>query len=315
MKLEKFIEKLDKGEIKDLKPYIEKENIDILLEIAKRGLEVDYLLKRGELEVIETLINNGYASEYYDFWKHHSKQSIRETLAKNGFFRDEFIKDKKYPVRLAAAGMDPEYLIKLANRTKTNTEHNEIAYRFRQMPNLTIDQIDFILQNAYSRYYEDAFRLKREGTLKEPTVFEKTLTTSQLFALNNPLWVNCLSVDIIHKILMCYNDAKQDGWVDQFGDLLDRFTANNYEDIYGIQNNYIKEKGIKHMATLRKIKDASTSNTYTITVERGVDVMKTINTYQTTSPETDIIVQLLIYAHKNDWSISQWTPNKSSCLS
>lgn len=67
MKLEKFIEKLDKGEIKDLKPYIEKENIDILLEIAKRGLEVDYLLKRGELEVIETLINNGYASEYYDF--------------------------------------------------------------------------------------------------------------------------------------------------------------------------------------------------------------------------------------------------------
>ena len=245
MKLEKFIEKLDKGEIKDLKPYIKKENVDILLEIAKRGLEVDYLLKRGELEVIETLINNGHASEYYDFWKHHSKQSIRETLAKNGLFRDEFIKDKKYPVRLAAAGMDPEYLIKLANRTKTNTEHNEIAYRFRQMPNLTIDQIDFILQNAYSRYYEDAFRLKREGTLKEPTVFEKTLTTSQLFALNNPLWVNCLSVDIIHKILMCYNDAKQDGWVDQFGDLLDRFTANNYEDIYGIQNNYIKEKGIK----------------------------------------------------------------------
>lgn len=83
MKLEKFINKLDNGEIKDLKPYIEKENIDILLEIARRGLEVDYLLKRGELEVIETLINNGYASEYYDFWKHHSKQSIRETLAKN----------------------------------------------------------------------------------------------------------------------------------------------------------------------------------------------------------------------------------------
>lgn len=60
------------------------------------------------------------------------------------------------------------------------------------------------------------------------------------------------------------------------------------------------------MATLRKIKDASTSNTYTITVERGVDVMKTINTYQTTSPETDIIVQLLIYARENYWSINQW---------
>lgn len=141
--------------------------------------------------------------------------------------------------------MDTEYLIKLANRTKTNTEHNEIAYRFRQMPNLTIDQIDFVSQNAYNRYYEDAFRLKRESQLKEPTVFEKTLTAAQLFILNNPLWTVGLSVDIIHNILMCYDDAKQEDWADQFGDLLDRFTANNYEDIYSIRDNYIKEKGIK----------------------------------------------------------------------
>lgn len=102
MKLEKFIEKLDKGEIKDLKPYIEKEKLDILLEIAKRGLEVDYLLKRGEFEVICTLIENGHASEYYDFWKHHSNKTIREEMAKQGLFREEFLKDGNYEVRLAA---------------------------------------------------------------------------------------------------------------------------------------------------------------------------------------------------------------------
>lgn len=76
MRLAKFIEKLDNGEITDLKPYIENEKLDILLEIADRGLEVDYLLKRGELEVIRTLIQNGHASEYYDFWKHHSDKTI-----------------------------------------------------------------------------------------------------------------------------------------------------------------------------------------------------------------------------------------------
>lgn len=241
MKLEKFIDKLDKGEIKDLKPYIEKENVDILLEIAKRGLEVDYLLKRGGLEVIETLIDNGHASDYYDFWKHHSKQSIRETLAKNGFFRDEFIKDKKYPVRLAAAGMDPEYLIKLANRTKTDTEKYEIAKRFRQIPNLTIDQIDFILQNTYSHYYEDAFHLKRNGILKEPTVFEKTLSISQLFTLNNPLWTVGLTIDTIHNILSLYGNAKIDGWADRFDGFLDRLVANNYENIYSICDDYRKQ--------------------------------------------------------------------------
>jgi len=62
------------------------------------------------------------------------------------------------------------------------------------------------------------------------------------------------------------------------------------------------------MATLRKIEDKEiqTTDTYTITVERDIDMMRSINTYSTMSPETDIIVQLLVYARKNDWSISEW---------
>lgn len=62
------------------------------------------------------------------------------------------------------------------------------------------------------------------------------------------------------------------------------------------------------MTTLRKIKDKEiqTTDTYTITVERGIDMMKSINTYSTMSPETDIIVQLLVYARKNNWSINEW---------
>lgn len=60
------------------------------------------------------------------------------------------------------------------------------------------------------------------------------------------------------------------------------------------------------MAKLRKIKEAQTTETYIITVTRDIDLMSITNTYKTTSPETDIIVQLLIYARKNQWSISQW---------
>ena len=187
MRLAKFIEKLDNGEITDLKPYIEKENVDILLEIARRGLEVDYLLKRGELEVICVLIRYGHASEYYPLWRHHSDKMVRQAMARKGLFRDEFIKDRKYEVRLAAAGYDPEYLIKLANRTKTDTEKYEIAKRFRQMPNITIEQIDFILQNNYSNYYEDAFHLKRNGVLKEPTVFEKNIKYFTTLHIEQPI--------------------------------------------------------------------------------------------------------------------------------
>lgn len=60
------------------------------------------------------------------------------------------------------------------------------------------------------------------------------------------------------------------------------------------------------MTTLRKIKEAQTTDTYTVTVTRDIDLMSIINTYKTLSPETDIIVQLLVYACENCWSINQW---------
>lgn len=241
MKLEKFIEKLDKGEIKDLKPYIEKEKLIILLEIAKRGLEIDYLLQRGELEVIRTLIQNGHASKYYNFWKHHSDKTIREDMAKQGLFRDEFIEDGKYEVRLAAAGYDPEYLIKLSNRTKANAEYREITNRFCNISQLTVEQLDFILQSEHKTYMEKAYRLKRDGILKEPMVFEKTLTVAQLFKLDNPLWTIGLSAGIIYDILGYYKQATENGWADQFSGLLDRIITNNYKNYWIIYTDYLKQ--------------------------------------------------------------------------
>ena len=58
------------------------------------------------------------------------------------------------------------------------------------------------------------------------------------------------------------------------------------------------------MATLRKIKEEQTTDTYTVTVESGVDMFTSKNTYSTMSPETDIIVQLLVYAHNDCWRIN-----------
>lgn len=239
MKLENFIKKLDKGEIKDLKPYIEKEKLDILLEIAKRGLEVDYLLKRGEFEVIRALIQNGHASECYPLWKHHSNKAIREEIAKKGLYCDEFIKDGNYEVRLAAAGYDPEYLIKLSKQTKIDAEYREITDRFCKISQLTVKQIDFILWSGHGDYMETAYWLKRHGMLEEPTAFEKTLTVSQLFMLSNPLWTLGLPANVIDEILAYYDQARKEGWDDQFGDLLDLIVANNYQDIFTVYSDYM----------------------------------------------------------------------------
>ena len=81
--------------------------------------------------------------------------------------------------------------MKLANRT--DAENSEIAMRFSSMSDLTIEQIDFILQHKQGHYNKNDYQLKRDGLLKEPTTFEKTLTVTQLFMLNNPLWTLGLS--------------------------------------------------------------------------------------------------------------------------
>ena len=65
------------------------------------------------------------------------------------------------------------------------------------------------------------------------------------------------------------------------------------------------------MTTLRKInKESQTTETYKITVKTDIDRISIINTYSTMSPETDIIVQLLVYAHNNHWRISEWNTDR-----
>ena len=53
------------------------------------------------------------------------------------------------------------------------------------------------------------------------------------------------------------------------------------------------------MATLTQTKQAD--NFYTITVTADIDMMSYIRTYTTATPETDDVVLLLVYGHKNRW--------------
>lgn len=53
------------------------------------------------------------------------------------------------------------------------------------------------------------------------------------------------------------------------------------------------------MATLTQTKQAD--NFYTITVQADIDMTSYIRTYTTATPETDDVVLLLVYGHKNGW--------------
>ena len=85
---------------------------------------------------------------------------------------------------------------------------------------------------------KQAFQLKRDALTKEPTVFEKTLSVTQLFELDNPLWTIGLTANVISQILSYYKEAKQDNWTKHFSGLLDFIVANNYQNLLSIFLDY-----------------------------------------------------------------------------
>ena len=118
-------------------------------------------------------------------------------------------------------------------------EQKQIVNRFCEISNLTIEHIDFISQQHFlSEYKKQAFQLKRDALTKEPTVFEKTLSVTQLFELDNPLWTIGLTANVISQILSYYKEAKQDNWTKHFSGLLDLIVANNYQNLLSIFLDY-----------------------------------------------------------------------------
>jgi hypothetical protein len=99
-------------------------------------------IAKGEPSVISILISNGYATEHYHKWKKHPDGRVRSELARQGYWPDFFIQDKKPDVRAL---------------------------------------------------------VEKYNALKLPvSPIEATMTWEQLYAINNPRWMNSLSAyDII----------------------------------------------------------------------------------------------------------------------
>lgn len=57
------------------------------------------------------------------------------------------------------------------------------------------------------------------------------------------------------------------------------------------------------MATLTKIDSIYKKEGYEITVSCSIDLQNMAETYYEKSPETDRVTKLLVYAHKNHWSL------------
>ena len=74
----------------------------------------------------------------------------------------------------------------------------------------------------YHYQYMDALHLKLETLTKEPTPIEKTMTRSQLYLTNNPLWTNNMRPKDIIEIIAAVPWLKNYGTENQITNMFDK---------------------------------------------------------------------------------------------
>lgn len=232
------------GIIPDLKPYIDKDE-EYRSVIATTGQYVDELVTYGEVNIITTLIQRGYATKYYELWKNHENARVRRALAAKGLWPKDYIYDTDDLVRSHVLSAHPEFITPGFDRSSAEwlTGKNVLE----ELPTITMAQLDTLLDASKQPGREedmaaqDVYDLKRESLLVEPTVVERTMLPSELYKLGNPLWARNASINQIRNMKLYEGEARHEGSFELFLKQFDRLLAVSYDYMRGV--NIMRHSG------------------------------------------------------------------------
>lgn len=218
-KLDNFIKALDDKTITDFTTYLENSPTSFREVMAERGIEVDALIAKGEPSVISILISNGYATEHYHKWKKHPDGRVRSELARQGYWPDFFIQDKKPDVRCSVAVAYHEYIPQILNRTES--EWYGALHLIENNLDMPIEILKLFLETRESRkdvngYDVKPIQLRYDSLAKKATLLETTMSPYDLFITHNPLWVNGVPSDVVSKILDGHKLAEKNNQMELF---------------------------------------------------------------------------------------------------
>lgn len=202
MKLHKFKDLLDRGEITDYTPYIDRNKYkqSFREELINRGIYIEESLAHKEERPIIAAIRNGYATDRYEEWSSLNKP-IREALAEAGYFPEKFIQDTKSDVRVAVFHKHPKYIDRLL-RYKDDYEKVGEIISHQKEPN--VDVLRVLLSAPTPQYAralsKTAIRQKYEAMTTEMQPLLATMSLKQLYLADNPLWGKDLTIHLISTI-------------------------------------------------------------------------------------------------------------------
>ncbi len=213
---------IERGEY-DLEKCMSLRNAMLRVELARHGHHVDMLAKRNEPRVLVTLIENGYAENYYDVWKTHENGDVRRALARRGYYPEVFIRDKNESVRNAAFKQHPEYIRELLSlRNWDDWMHIKYLIRENPTPELILPFVEMV--SPFGASENDVVHVYAKAYRTDINTIRATMTSKQLFILDDPHWVFGLPYELAQELHRYRTTFAELGRLDELIDI--------YDDVY-----------------------------------------------------------------------------------
>ena len=190
------------------------------MKTAERHLE-DILANKNTIDIIKS-IRKGELDDYLPQLKDHKNLRIRRAIAQTGKYLDQYITDENPSMREAVIMQNSSYVpIMLEN----NNPEDDIAliYWMASDTKLDKDLWNVIMSrpgiieklNSYLPGGPYALKIVKQLWVKgEPDALSKTMTRTQLYQTNNPLWAYGYSVNQI-DMFVNVNHTEESKYIDE----------------------------------------------------------------------------------------------------
>lgn len=160
----------------------------------------------NEDQLILDLISYGQACDHYHEWKDHPNETVRLSLATNGYFLEQYIHDESGQIKYMAISKQPELINELLNEPTDHELKFACEYLYDQAsPDAETLEKYLIAANIHTQEEpkdgkENALRIKYLAETSEPDTMAKTMTPAQLFTIDHPLWAKDYDPEAIKAV-------------------------------------------------------------------------------------------------------------------
>lgn len=165
----------------------------------------DIVKEVGSDQLILDLIGYRQACDHYEEWKDHPKESVRLSLATNGYFLDHYIHDESDEMKYLAISKQPELMYELLEHPTDDELRFARDYLYDQA-SPDVKHLKAYVDAAHLHTDEPkdvkakALLTKYLADVVELDAFTKTMTAAQLFTVNHPTWARGYDPEAIASV-------------------------------------------------------------------------------------------------------------------